>query len=682
MSKSMRKHLFADFETSKKDKDKPVFHKIVFNKSSIYLTKAYFFEAGNPVTGRNSLGDYRLFSWADLRAKEFLGFELGQKSPLLGKARLIGSFTPIDGDLRDVKYASYEGKAFFKSALSELNGHIEQPNSSMKIDADHLVTMKEIIPTGVQGKAIYGEGNYIIDGAAGTGKSTTVLQKLKLLQLHNNVKCNKIAIIVKNTSVVPRFKQLLSSIGLEEISIFTVERIMYEVYRNHSVLTEEKLLDMERLSQRIFNAFETVCNIQSLTSFRDQFSSEKFEEIINLVHSQRFKIELEEFIRHCKRFKLEKIEKDKEISDKKDKIISESEKDREKSFQKAIHNKKIAIMRNSNRSVDFSKIVIELSLAEETEIRDKIIRIKNSKLESLNKENTKFKNHFSEKLRELTKLKSELVKSLLDNVNAFGDDEHQRVLELYLEKCFKRKSRFHTVIIDEAQDVNGRHIELVRLVSENTILTGDELQKENKSGIGSWDNLVLSTPFVKNGKLNLFELRHNFRQTYELGIVSYNYRQLLLGREINDIRADYYEDQIGFEKPKLVKLISDSNFVELVQEKISYIAKRFTKKFPLVIFYEDDEQLRIFSEAIMNKVKYEIDPSENASCDVVFVRTQDIAGREFPVVMAPINSKTNRSTLYIILSRAKFSLCLFTKRIANIDKHISTLCLEGFIEKI
>jgi len=62
--------------------------------------------------------------------------------------------------------------------------------------------MNEIIPTGAQGKAIYGEGNYIIDGSAGTGKSTTVLQKIKLLQKNDNIDTNKICILVKNEMVV------------------------------------------------------------------------------------------------------------------------------------------------------------------------------------------------------------------------------------------------------------------------------------------------------------------------------------------------------------------------------------------------------------------------------------------------------------------------------------------------
>ncbi|MGB3725878.1 MAG: hypothetical protein WA981_08935, partial [Glaciecola sp.] len=222
----MKDQLQADLETNQQQHARPVFHKIGFDDATIYLTKSYFYEVGIPVTGKNSSGNYRVFSWADARAKTFLSFELGQNSPALGRANIIGSFTPIESDLRDVKYATDQGKAFYKSALLELSGKVQQSFSTTKIDAEHFMEMKEIIPTGAQGKAIYGEGNYIIDGAAGTGKSTTVLQKLKLLQLQNNVDADQIAIVVKNTAVVARFQKLLSSIQIDGISIFTLDKMI------------------------------------------------------------------------------------------------------------------------------------------------------------------------------------------------------------------------------------------------------------------------------------------------------------------------------------------------------------------------------------------------------------------------------------------------------------------------
>jgi hypothetical protein len=72
-----------------------------------------------------------MFSWADVRAKAFLGFELRQESPALGIANVIGSFTPVERDIRNVKYATSKGKAFYKSARFTLTGEGEESTSHL-----------------------------------------------------------------------------------------------------------------------------------------------------------------------------------------------------------------------------------------------------------------------------------------------------------------------------------------------------------------------------------------------------------------------------------------------------------------------------------------------------------------------------------------------------------------------
>ena len=59
----------------------------------------------------------------------------------------------------------------------------------------------------------------------------------------------------------------------------------------------------------------------------------------------------------------------------------------------------------------------------------------------------------------------------------------------------------------------------------------------------------------------------------------------------------------------------------------------------------------------------------------------DISGREFPVVLAPLMNATKKNTIYIMLSRAKFNLTIFTETDKNIEENIQTLCTLGLIEK-
>jgi DNA helicase IV len=678
----MREHLKADYETHQIEQSRPAFHKIGFDDTSVYLTKSYFYEAGIPATGKNSKGNYRLFSWADMRAKAFLGFELGQESPALGMANVIGSFTPVEGDICNVKYATSDGKAFYKSARFALTGEGEDPKRPLKIDAEHFMEMKEIIPTGAQGKAIYGEGNYIIDGAAGTGKSTTVLQKLKLLQLHNNVEANQIAIVVKNASVVSRFQKLLSSIGINGISIFTVEEIVNKFHSDNLALKDCDLEDMYSLSLSVVGVFNAVCNVQKLTSYNYKVPAKEYDTLVDLVASQKFKTKLDSFIQDCKVLQSYKTDEGKEFGAKQKEIVEAAERLTKQLTLKKLNDKQKALGNRILGVLGLSPKLGELSLAEETQIRDQVGQAKKSKQNLLAKEKAKFHESVSEKVNKLNDLKSNLLSSLIEQVCIINYPAHSKIQELYLNKCVNRLSLFHTIIIDEAQDVSGRNIEFIRLLSNNTILTGDELQRENITGIGSWNKILISEPFIKDEELNLFELRHNFRQTYELGLVSYNYRRLMLGKGMFDIRSEYFDDQIGFENPKLVEVSKVGHFLNLVQDRITYINESFTRPFPLVVFYETREQLETFSSILKgSKINYGIDSNELADADVLFVDIKDIAGREFPVVICPINMETNAATLYIMLSRPKFNLIMFSKDLHNIDQNILALCDEGYVEK-
>lgn len=677
----MRDQLQADLDTSQQQHARPVFHKIGFDDATVYLTKSYFYEAGIPVTGKNSSGNYRLFSWADARAKAFLGFELGQQSPALGRANIIGSFTPIERDLRDVKYATDQGKAFYKSARFELTGEGQQSFSTTKIDAEHFMEMKEIIPTGAQGKAIYGDGNYIIDGAAGTGKSTTVLQKLKLLQLQNNVDADQIAIVVKNTAVVARFQELLSSIKINGISIFTVDEMIDTFHPASLQLSDTAIEEMHQFSLSVFTAFNAVCDVQKLTSFGYDSSAKDFEALTELVPSHLFKSQLDRFISECKALLSDKVQKDKEFSINQKRINDAAEQLSAKLTLQQITKNQKALGNRIRGVLGISSRVNELSLAEETKIKDLVNKDKKSKQDALTKEKSNWQKRVSEKTDKLEAHKRDLTSRLIEQACISINPASRKAQTLYFNKCFNRSSRFHTVIIDEAQDVSGKSIELVRLLADNTILTGDELQRETITGIGSWSNLLINSVFSKDGKLNLFELKHNFRQTYELGLVSYNYRQLMLGRELADIRAEYFDDQIGFERPKVVEVFNDKQFISLVKAQITYISETFTKQFPLVVFYETQAQLETLIGALEGQFSHEVDADTPQNCDVFFVNIKNIAGREFPVVIAPLSRDTTAATLYIMLSRPKFNLTLITKELSDVDEHISALCEAGYLAR-
>ncbi|MCK8102005.1 UvrD-helicase domain-containing protein [Pseudoalteromonas sp. 2CM36K] len=682
----MKQELAVDFETFSQKSDTPVFHKIKFDETSIYLTKSFFYESGIPNTGKNHFGNYRLFSWADARAKAFLGFELGQESPALGIASVIGSFTPLEDDLRDVKYVSGEGKAYFKSALAELEGKNIEEESSVKVDAENFMKMKEIIPTGAQGKAIYGDGDYIIDGPAGTGKSTTVLQKIKLLEVQEKINPTRIQVIVKNSKVVPRFKELLAAIDIFDISIFPVGDFIARNYSNTPSVGVNELSSLNKLAVNASDIFNFVFDTKALFTLGYQLNQNNWDQLCNVtkndtsfISAAKSFLEKAEEVRESKKVNL------KSIADKQAELKRNTDIEKEKLTRAIIKKNEKSLLRRLGKRIGFNATSNEsvLSLGDEANIREQLSKYKNRHQEAIEKFKLRFDEqiHLAEQslVNELESIKEVFVKAVVKTTRERNEAE---ILRRYFNKNLFRNYPFHTIIVDEAQDVSSVDIELIRLCTQNTILAGDESQTENPDGIGLWSNLAIENTFTKNDNLNIYQLRHNFRQTYELGNVSYNYRQLILGRGIEDIKSDYFEDQMGFNKPSLRLISAEEDFVHLVKARINYIKVTFSSSFPLVIFYENSSSLQRF-KTLLKGEKFTICNDENLeyASDILFVNIWEIAGREFPVVLAPLTESTSANTIYIMLSRAKFDLTFFTGAGKTIDPYILLLCQHGLISK-
>mgnify|MGYP003636185056 CR=1 FL=1 len=678
----MKQELITDYDTYSKRQETPVFHKIKFDSTSIYLTKSHFYENGIPNTGKNDNGFYRLFSWADIRAKAFLGFELGQESPALGRANIIGSFTPQEDDLKDVKYMSDSGKAYFKSALSEINGITLANDEVIKIDAKNFMKMKEIIPTGAQGKAIYGQGNYIIDGPAGTGKSTTVLQKIKLLQLQENIASEEIKVVVKHSKVVPRFEELLKTIDIDDISISSSESLIESLYGEKFTVTENRVKELNHLANETYELFCTVFDIPKLLSFAYEKDEEQVINLLSLAgNSSIFTRATEKFLDKADSIRKKKTSNDKELTQRNKKLRSEVAEKKEKLVQVFLNKKKRSLKNKLIESIGFNTNTDELSLAEETKINDQVNSYRKSEMEAISKLRARLEEDVTKQKSILDSYFKELSETFIQETSLTLEGIESVILTRYFNKLFSKKDNYHTVIIDEAQDVPRLHIELIRLCSTNTILAGDESQTENDKGLGLWHNLLISKPFESDDEINIYNLRHNFRQTFELGSVSYNYRQLILDREIEDIKSDYFDDQVGFNKPKIEFISDENSYLELIKHRINFINSAFSEPFPLVVFYENKPSLEKLS-GILDKggISYEVDNNLSPNCKVLFVSVWDIAGREFPVVLAPLTTNTESNTVYIMLSRAKFDLTFFIGLNKPVENKVKKLLDEGLIE--
>jgi hypothetical protein len=727
--------LYRDMEAHLDHPDKSFYRKVQSTLADFYITK----------TSHYSLSIYnhkgrtvRHLPWSHVFARAVLSTELGdsitgdENSLNLGSVSLIGDYTPKGNDLTHVKYFTTTGRDYFSSALDALTA--EGSQASYKIDVDNFMKMKEVIPTASQMKAIYAQDNYIIDGPAGTGKSTTLLQKLLILTQQNNLQSKDLLVLVKHDGLVEPFKKLLLDMHIKGVRIDSVDNFLLgqfdKQYKQVSLadidsaefdvqevrdaldnlLTEEssdisaidylptKLVNKGLVIPNLKAYYQTKSNIQSLEIEIKHKESEIRTPIDDKKNSDCLIKQAEERsflskMKHRKGFKLDPkdgstLKKLEEKYKQLEKLMHSSPTSEHSLYNPILdsYEKEFILLENTimgrnnlNREVSLGSYIEKQVQYEIDGIIDESKKEISSsiskafegdiKLQSLRKK-------CSKEIEDANEAKSKLIELVWGKALIVSTAYQKKLMHLLSNKSGDAKT-FQTVIIDEAQDVPINHIEMVSFYSKQLVLAGDEAQKENPEGLGFWSNLRSKVGFINDDKLTIHKLRHNFRQTYELGSLSYNYRQLLLGQSIENIESDYFENQKGFNLPSIGNI---TQFRKLVEKKLRYIDEKFTQKFPLVVITGDKyEQKSIISELMSQNLTVSKAQDSNG-VDVIVLTVDKVAGREFPVVISITTNKMADSTIYIILSRAKFDLTLIVPSKEHINNHLYELNALGMID--
>ena len=689
----------------------------------VKASKANFYFIKNSQNSQNSLslieGVHSEFSrhitWDHVNAREILSKELGEKSEVFGTVLLSGDYVPKENDLLDVCYSTSSGRDYFSSAIGSLTNSCD--DIDRRIDIDSFMSMKEVIPTSTQIKAIFADGNYVIDGAAGTGKSTSLLQKLLTLK-KNGVKSQKLVVLVKHEMLVDPFMRLLldmdvdGTMNMKGINIESVSGFLKSHFgSSFDQVTLADIDETELESKSIKNAIDTILNLDSPS----ESDIENFPiELINISVIEPV------FCKYCKLQRehkkvisvrseiVEKILKNIEKEFGMNSKLIEKKRTEETLDRRFIHRKELDIDDSNNKKImkirdEYVKIKEILLISDDDKkvlykpivesLKNEFLSLE-TRVYGMNKDKTlRLDEHIQSKITdEVSKYEEELVKELevlkreglmRDDVINMGkkvsdlgslivsakneirslcwngalikrSDSHKRMICLNGNVDLV-KNKYNTVIIDEAQDVPVNYIELVNFYSEQLILSGDEAQKENENGLGEWNNIREKLDFSTDGVLSIFKLRHNFRQTYELGSLSYNYRQILLGKGIEDLESDYFENQKGFNIPSIVNI---NILNDLIDEKLRYVSDSFVQKFPLVIISDSSySQSNIIANLDARGIKVSSD-GLSSEIDVLVLNSSEVAGREYPVVISVLSDSMKDSTVYILLSRAKFDLTL------------------------
>ncbi len=583
------------------------------------------------------------------RVQELMKMNIGHESPRYGELICYGNFEPQNDDLTNVRYKCIYGKHEFKSAKDTLSNHGETYTEKL-IDIDRFFRLKfELADIGEQSKALYDEDNAIIDGSAGTGKSTIALQKLKYLSVNKNISQGEILIIVKNNHLKIDFKSLLDdeNLKLNDIEIKTVDELNANV-KSYSLNFLQKSKQQSIEIRKVFDSFILKRNAICIT--------EHYESLLIFFHNKNL-------LNKEKKYSLDNI---KEWQDKytnsvyKNYFLALEYLHRYKNYYDDIY-------RTENKKLTIAKKIQKLEQKLNNEnLTDKEYKTYEKLEIELNKLEKKEIEEYSPS-REQNIILKEILKKLyfnktyIDNYLSFMSNDEKELIIKYLDLG---EYEYDTILIDEAQDYSLVELEVLRLYAKRVILTGDILQNLDNGEISDWSDILNVNEIYsiedKNGedRLNIFTLKHNFRQTYQLANASYNFRQLLLDKEseLEDIKSEYYLSEKEFNgKPyQLPTIIFKQNIKKYISEKIKHIKNTFTSQIPIVLVYKTNEEKESYQQELKDyRLSYDTEKIENI--DVILVDILEAKGKQFPVVVSSLDGLRDRE-IYLIMTRGQFEV--------------------------
>ena len=550
----------------------------------------------------------------------------------LGEAQIKGSYVFKDNAIKEYQYESLQYGKYFTM----------RDNIKQKISIKHFSQLKEIIPTGKGAEAIFANGTFIIDGVAGSEKSTIAIQKIKILENRNQ----KNLIIVGDSLLLQNFTNLAKSFGVTlNYGLSNLNNIIMlnEYFKQNFIVPEYELQTFEKTANKDFNVIKKYKDNEPIENNKISVSVDEYNRnilVFEILKSIKFEIEkpLNQWIdntiddENCKN-KINEI-KETKISN----IDSSSKEVFNDLFNKTdstIKTIKTEENRNDNyKTKTIKKINEKLNEAIETcnkNAKDSFLWIIINLIQKIQPNYQKF-----------------YARYLFDNI--LNDKDLTRKVnknDLYDKFSFP----FDIIIIDEAQNLQPYQIENIIANAWYLILTGDPIQSNNES-MRKWSNII------NYKRYETYYLAHNYRQIYELAQVAYNYRQLLQGNECKDIKCDYFDNEMGFEKPKYHLSINNIAIQNIMQEAIKYRIENFAEYFPIVLICENEYKKDF--EQIKNNLCF----SDN---DLQIVDINAIQGKEFPIAIVLITKSLNENLLYVAITRAQYRLTMisFENNVAN-----------------
>lgn len=543
--------------------------------------------------------------------------------------------------------------------------------------------LKDIIMTiqSEQNDIIRAERNrvVIVQGAAGSGKTTIVLHRIAYLMytFKESLKPNKILTLVPNRLFLNYISDVLPDLGIEDIVQSTFEELSYRLIgKNIKILNkEEKIIELLDKAAEKHDYRE---NLMKISAFKGSMILKKI---------------IDDYI-----YDLEKniIPKDRGI------IIEGYElypaEELNKMFDKNYYY--LPLIKRVNRLKGFIKGTlkerineIKFDLLERLDKKHKSIdefEEKKSEIERIENNSKKVINDYFKSLKKINI--ENIYKEIITNKNILSkyinNDNEIEFINDYSQNIFKKKLyesddlvpltylklklsgladnlKFNHIVVDEAQDYNSLQMIILKELSENNSFTivGDLSQGiYSHSGIYNWNDFIQNVFGDKN--TDFLKIRKCYRATKEIMefankvIKKSNNQNIILAEPVlrsGDVPAI-------IESKNQIQMISDiaDNILKLIDDGLKSVA---------VVCRTSEESNEVYKK-LKKEINYEIQHISSNDTEykggIVVTPIYMAKGLEFDGVIVYNCSEESFSKneldiklLYVAITRALHKLIIF-----------------------
>jgi DNA helicase-2/ATP-dependent DNA helicase PcrA len=686
-NESIFNHLSQDIEKYEESLSEPYFGRVDFRENKSFTESIYIGKKGisNSKDGEEVVVDWRA-PVADLYYSGTGGdaYYKAPKGIIEGKLELKRKFLYKDSDIErlfdeginDIIINEEEGQnlvdEFLKINLEENRGKkLKEVVATIQREQNEIIRWPKSIPI-------------IVQGSAGSGKTTIALHRLAYLiyRYKESMSGDEILVLAPNKLFLNYISDILPSLGAEEVNQSTFE---------------EMVLSKLKLKGKIYNKDEKLLKI---IEEKDEHLKKLIVNASKVKGTMLFKTMLDRYISLVERntVHIEDIKVGNEILFYKKEIIRLYVKDL-KSYP--INKRKIEIKRYLNLKIKERIVILLTEIDDEWEKKIREVRrdIKDSPerrklLISLYEERDKIKDNVKNNSK---KEFSNYFKNWKDvnskdiYYNFYNDDLFEtatgnkipRVLADYMREEFNNnfedniideddlpalayirillegideEEKFKYIVVDEAQDYSPFQVYLVNRFTKGNALTlvGDLAQGiYYYKGLKTWEDI---TEQVFEGNATYIQLTQSYRSTVEI----IDFAQKTLQAQNLGLKDAKPVLRHG-EKPKVVKILNDEEYIGAIEEIINDV-QNYGKR-TIAIITKDSSQGEEIYKLLSKKSKHNFElilgKEKEINEDLIIIPSYFTKGLEFDCTIILNPSENNymenildERLLYVSLTRA------------------------------